>query len=127
VSVDGGDDEAGAVAEAGVRIGFRRSMTTAPTLRLISYNGRPEWLREFGIQELNGVVRSRVATWGNGVGAEKNVPSPGMPRRTRLFISISGLAAQSLAYHSERLAKALWTGPAVFCGIPLSGCLRADT
>ena len=47
MSVDGGDDEAGAVAEAGVWIGVPEEMTTAPTLSLISCNGRPERFREF--------------------------------------------------------------------------------
>ena len=55
-----------------------------------------------------------MCTWGNGVGAEKNVLLSGHAAQNVLTLSINSLAVVSLAYYSARLAKSLWIGPAVF-------------
>ena len=69
--MDGGDDEAGAVAEAGVRIEVPEEHGGGTDLELDPVQRQAGEAQ--GVQELNGVVRSRVVTWGSGVGAEKNV------------------------------------------------------
>ena len=85
--MNGGDDEAGAVAEAGVRIEVPEEHDDGTDLDLDLVQRQAGEVQ--GVQELNGSVRSRVATWGNGVGAEKNV-------------LLSGHAAQNVLTHFHK-------------------------
>ena len=59
--MDGGDDEAGAVAEAGVRIEVPEEHDDGTDIELDIVQRQTREAQ--GVQEFNGVVRSRVVTW----------------------------------------------------------------
>ena len=85
--MDGGDDETGTVSEAGVRIEDSEEHGDGTDLELDLVQRQAGEVQ--GVQEPSGVVRSRVVTWGSGVGAEKNV-------------LLSGHATQNVLIHFHK-------------------------